>query len=515
MDDAAQTDRPEGNLTQLSVAGVQWSYIGSFIGGMLQLGMTALLARLLSPAAFGLVALAGLFLAFVDYFARAGVGQALIQKPRLVPADVRAAFTLSASLGALFMIVVMVAAPLAGGIADDPAVIPVLRWLAIILLLNGLGTPAAALLRRKLRFRAIALIHLASYVVGYLVVGLSLALSGAGVYALVGAMLTQMGVNAGLSYGLVRHPVRPTREGQPYRSILAFGGRVSIVGFFEFLQQNLDTVAVGRWAGISSLGLYNRARIISELPTVHLTVGMSKVLFPSFSAIQLEHERLKNSYISVVGIAAAIVLPLNAGMAVAAREIVLVVLGPQWIGAIEVIPWLLLASSITLLGMFAGVVAEARAALNEKLLVAICATITLALLLFIVSGGPLWRYGAALSAAAAISHAGYVAVVSRTLRTNSLDLFQPYIRSSIGAAIVAVTIAAVRATLLQAGTPTVFLLVAEATTGAVTLIILLRLGVLRPFRDDLVERLVHAGLLRTGRRMERVAQRIVGPFGVG
>ena len=487
-------ERQTANLTRSTLAGLQWAYLGSAAGAFLQFGMTAVMARLLTPAAFGLVALAGLFLRFVNYFAKAGISQALIQKPQLSQHDLRAAFTLSSGLAAGFSIVVLLLAPMAGEVAQDSAVVPVLRWLALGLILQGFGAPSLALLRRDLCFKQLALIEVGSYVIGYIGVGLSMALTGFGVYALVAAMLTQGAVSTGSAYFLVRHPVIPTRATQSYRAILSFGARISVVGFFEFLQSNLDTLAVGRWAGATQLGLYNRAKLLAELPSYQLMSGLSQVLFPSFSAIQRDPERLFGAYRTAVGSAAAIVLPLNAGMAIAAPEIVGVLLGPQWEGAIDVMPWLLLASSITLVGHFAGVVAEAQAALNAKILIAIATTTTLAVLLVWAEGRSLAWYGAAVAVSAVVSHVGYVAVLRRTLRKTFRELTRPYGKSLIGAGIVAVTIAIARHSMLYIDAPLISVFVGEVLVGAATLLGLLRFGVLRSFRLEFAQRLVSSGM---------------------
>lgn len=495
MDERTPSERPDGNLTRQTVAGIQWSYLGSLAGGVLQFGMMAVMARLLTPAAFGLVALAGVVLRFVEHFARAGVSQALIQKPQLTNTDIRAAFTLSLGSGVIFAIIAVSAAPLGANLVDEPDLVPVLRWLSFGLALNGLGATSTALLRRRLQFKELALIDVAAYVIGYMVVGLAMAFAGAGVYALLAAMLTQLAVKTAASYLLTRHPISPTTSRESLAAILSFGARVSIIGFFEFLQTNLDTLAIGRWIGAAQLGLYNRARMIGEVPTTRLTLGLSRVLFPSFSAIHQEPRRLKNAYISAVGTASAIILPLNAGMAVAAPEIVLVLLGPQWLGAIEVLPWLLLTSSLTLLGYFPGIVAEAQAALNAKLLVAVVSTATLILLLFAAQGGTLAAYGAAVAGAAAVSHVGYLIVISRTLKTSVGSLMRPYARSLIGAIVVAVAIAVCRISLLQAGSTIGLVLVMEVVTGAIALALLFRLGPLSIYREDLATRLTRAGLL--------------------
>jgi len=489
-------ERPTTDLSRRTFGGLQWTYIGSVVGAVLQIAMTAVLARLLTPAAFGLVALAGVFLRFVDYFAKAGITQALVQKQTLTRDDIRAGFTLSAGIGIVFAAIAVLAAPLAGTFAQDPDIVPVLRWLSLGLVIQGFAAPSVALLRRELRFKPLALIGIVSYIVGYAGVGLAMALTGAGVYALVGAMLTQALARAIGMYAIVRHPLLPTTKRSSYRAILGFGARVSVVSFLEFLRSNLDTLAVGRFAGSANLGLYNRANMLADLPAYHLSTGLSQVLFPSFSAIQHDHRRLRGAYVSAVGMAAAIILPLNAGMAVAAREIVLVLLGPQWTGAIQVMPWLLLASGIALVGHFAGIVAEAQAALNAKMVVAGSSTVVLAILLMLAQGRPLSAYGAALATTALFSHIGYVAILRRTLDSDFPTLIRPYGPAFIGAVCVAAAIGVVRILLIYTlGAATITVLVAEVLTGAVTLALLFRVGPLRVFRDDLAGRLFDSGIL--------------------
>jgi lipopolysaccharide exporter len=511
--DVSDLDPPERattNLTSRTLSGLKWMYLATAIGAVLQFGMTAVLARLLTPTAFGLIAFAGVFLRFVDYFAKAGITQALIQKPHLSREDVRAAFALSSGLGVAFALLVLLAAPVAGVLGQDPDLVPVLRWLTLGLALQGLGAPATALLRRDLRFQQLAGISVGSYVVGYVGVGLAMALLGAGVWALVGATVTQTAFASLAAYALVRHPLRPTAARSSYRAILRFGARVSVVGFLEFLQSNLDTLAVGRWAGTSQLGLYNRANLLAYLPAQHLSSGFSQVLFPSFAAIQFDLRRLRGAYLSAVGIAAAIVLPLNAGMAVAGREIVLVVLGDQWVGATQVLPWLLLASSVALVGHFAGVVAEAQAALNAKMLVAGGSTVTLVLALWMAEGRALPAYGAALASAAVVSHLGYVAILTRTLEVKFRTLVRPYLPALIAATVVAASIAICRTSLLKGGVATPLVLIAEVLVGGVALALMFRVGPLRALRGELLHRLMPDASERDRGMMRRLLDWIVG-----
>lgn len=511
MSDDPSPDRPTSNLTRHTLKGLQWAYLGSAVGGILQFGMAAALARLLSPSAFGLIALANLFLRFVDYFAKAGVTQAVIQKPTLSSTDIRAAFTLSAGLAAGFSALVFQLSPLVARIVGEPDLAPVLRWLALGLLLQGVGATSIALLRRSLNFRALAVIEVGSYTIGYVGVGLAMAIAGAEVYALVGAMLTQVSIKTIGAYARVKHPLLLTLSRTSHRAILGFGARISVVGFFEFLRSNLDTLALGRWAGATQLGYYNRSKLLAELPSYQLMQGLSQVLFPSFSAIQSDPRRLLKAYLSAVGAAAAIVLPLNAGMAMASHDIILVVLGSRWLPAADVLPWLLLASAIALTGHFAGVVAEAQAALNAKMAISLGATGMLAVLLFLVRDQSLSAYGAALAATTIAAQLSYIVLISRTLKAPLRVLLRPYGPGLMASILVVVAIGLTRMLLPHEVMTLPLLLLLQVLAGAITLGAAFRVGPLTTVRRDLAQRLHESRLVDSeSAGLRRLVSLIVG-----
>jgi len=167
------------NLTSKTLHGLKWSYISTLTKSVLQIGFTAIMARLLEPAAFGLIAMAGVILRFGSYFAQMGVGSALIQKKEISDEDVRAAFTSALFLGVLFCVSVWFLAPLAIYIFDSERVIPIIRVIirvmALSFIITGLTTTALSLLRRNLEFRSLAVTEIVSYVLGYGLIGITLA----------------------------------------------------------------------------------------------------------------------------------------------------------------------------------------------------------------------------------------------------------------------------------------------------------------------------------------------------
>lgn len=497
MDEPTPEEDPiPPSLTQRTFVGLQWTYLQSAVGGVLQIAMAAVLGRLLTPSAFGLLVLANLVLRFVEYFARAGVSQAVVQKLDLSETDVRAAFWLSGAISCVFTLAAWLAAPLAAEIFNEPDLIPVLRAMSAALLISGLGAPAGGLLRRHMRFRAMAVTTIGAYIVGYAGVGVGLAIAGAGVWALVGATLTQTALTALTAYALTRHPLRPTRSRDSYRSIFRFGSRVSVVGFFEFLGNELDTLAVGRYAGVTDLGLYNRGYILVSLPIYQLKTGLSKVLFPALSSIQTDLPRLRSTYLSAIAGAAAIGVPICAGIAVAAREIILVVLGPQWVEAATVVPWLAVAAASSLVGHFGGVMAEAQGFLNGKLVIATSRVALLAAALYFAAGRPIAAYGAALALAAVYAQLAYVVLMSRTLEVRATVILGSFMPALATAAMVAVAQSSTRELLGLANASDVLSLVAQITASALVLVFSLRIGPQRTVARDIAKRLEHVGVLR-------------------
>ena len=177
------------NLTYKTVHGIKWNYFSTLITSVLQIGYTAVMARLLEPAAFGLVAMAGLVLRFGSYFAQMGIERALIQKKEVNEEDIRASFTISLSLGIIFFMLTWFLSPLALYVFNNEKVIIIVKVMALSFFITALSTTSSGLLKRDLNFRSIAVIEVTSYILGYLCIGITMAFLGYGVWSLVFAAL--------------------------------------------------------------------------------------------------------------------------------------------------------------------------------------------------------------------------------------------------------------------------------------------------------------------------------------
>lgn len=457
------------NLTTAAVHGVKWTTAATLTTSLLQIGYTATMARLLSPAAFGLVALAGVILRFGSYFAQMGMEQAIIQKPDITRNDVRAAFTSSVALSLVFAGLLVLGAPLAAGLVRQPEVVPVVRVLAVGLLLTGLNATALSLLRRRMQFRALALMEVASYVLSYGGLGIGLALQGYGVWSLVAATLGQGLLLTVLSYGAERHAVRPLFDWATYRPLLAYGSRMSAISFLEFITGSLDTLLIGRLLGAAALGIYSRGWQLIGLPVYMLTTSVSKVVFPSFSQLQSDRARLKTVYLGSITLIATLVLPICAGAAVAAPEIVRVMLGPNWTATIPILRVVCAAFGLSMVTMFAGVVCDATATLTPKLWLNLGYAVLLTGLFFGLSRFGLLGVAGAVVAGEVIRTVLYLLLMRRVLGVRTAEVLGSYVPGLLAGVAVAAGIAAVRLLLPPGTVPASVLLLLEMLTGALLL----------------------------------------------
>jgi lipopolysaccharide exporter len=503
------------NLTAQTASGLRWSYIGTAALMIANLAYTAIISRLLGPVAFGLMALANLVVLFAQYLVRMGIASALVQRPALSRDDVRAASTAGLAFGAFCFGAVWLLAPLFSHLFHQPALSPVLQVLALSFLPEGWSMTGMGLLRREHRFRELSIITAGTYVLGFLVVGVGLALLGAGVWSLVAGALVSNFSQAVWQYALLRHPVRPVLRAEPYREICGYGLRLSGAHVMDYVGSNLDTLVVGRYSPTAVLGQYSRGYLLVFQPLGwYLSQALTSVLFSSLSRVQQDLARLRKAFLSVLQLGAVVLFPICAGMAVAAPQLVLVVLGSQWNLVAGLVPWFALAGGCAVVSRISQSVAEARADLNRSMGVQVAYLVVLAACLGAAiqfrSRG-VWVFTAAVAAGEMLRHLGYLALMRRLLRISGAQVVRSYAPAAFASAGVALTIAAVQRA-LAGSLPSVLTLAAEIAAGALALALCVRFWPLPGLRRELRMRLTVAGALGSvGGVRWRLAPLVLGP----
>jgi O-antigen/teichoic acid export membrane protein len=487
----------EGNLTAQATSGLSWSSLSTVALVIANLAYTATVSRLLTPTAFGLMAMANLVVLFAQYFVRMGLASALVQKPDLSEEEVRAASTAGVFVGLVCTAVVWLLTPVVSGLFHAPELSPVLHGLGLSFLFMGWSMTGLGLLRRELRFRTLSMISVGAYLVSYLAVGIGLALLGAGVWSLVAATGTSTVIQAVWQYSVLRHPVRPVLRWQPYRTVCGYGTRLSIAHVLDYLGGSLDTFTVARIASTAVVGQYSRAYYLVFAPvTNYLSAALTNVVFATLSKIQDDLPRLRRGYLSVTSLGALLLFPLCAGMAMAAPELVSVVLGPQWTAVAGLVPWFALAGACHVTTQLSQSLVEARAELNRSVVVQVLYLAALAafiLLALPLRSAGVWVIGAAVATAETLRYLGYLVLVRRVLQLPAAQLWRAHVPAVFASGGVALAIVVTGLALGEA--PALAVLAADISAGALALALCIRLCPQADIRAELRMRLGSAALL--------------------
>ena len=337
---------PSASLSNRTLSGLFWVTSGAGAKALLSLTVLVVLGRLLSPADFGLVGAALVVINLSKLFSELGLGPALVQRRDLEPRHVHTAFTSYVLLGFLLGGAIWAAAPLIARFMQMNHLPPVLRALAWLFPVVGLGRVSEFLLKRDLHFRWLTNREVAAYAVGYGGVGIGLAWLGAGVWALVAAQLAQSICNVALL--LIKRPpsIQFAFELRAARELMSFGGGHTLAGFGNFAAQQGDNLVVGRWLGPTALGLYSRSYQLMATSASIFGGILDGVLFPVMSKIQDDARRLASAYLQGVAFVALVMVPASAVLIVLAPELIRVLLGPQWSQA--TVPFQIFAVAIPL-----------------------------------------------------------------------------------------------------------------------------------------------------------------------
>jgi len=315
------------------VRGLKWTAGAKLGSQLITWGITIFVMRLLSPSDYGLMAMASVFIVLLAMFVDMGLGSALIQVAEINIENMRKAFGLLLLTNGVLWAGLSLAAPLIADFYGEPRLTLVLRVLALQYLLTPFYTMPDVLLQRRLEFRQRSLIELGSAVFGSLVT-LLLALNQYGVWALVignlaGTVWRTVAVNGVEPF---RH--LPLLAWRDMRSLLSFGGNITASRLLWFCYTQADTVIVGRMLGGQVLGLYSVAMHLASLPLQRISAILNQVAFPAFARYQHDKELIGRQLKKAFSLMSLAAFPVLWGLACTAPELVPLLLGQGWEGAV-------------------------------------------------------------------------------------------------------------------------------------------------------------------------------------
>ncbi|HZT20653.1 MAG TPA: lipopolysaccharide biosynthesis protein, partial [Dongiaceae bacterium] len=292
-------------------------------------GVFLLLARLIEPAAFGLAALAQVYLMVVQTLSDQGLTTALIQRAEIEEAHKDSAFWANLAVGLGLMLLTIAFADGLAGVYGEPRLAPVLRWYSLAPLLASLSVVQVALARRELRFRELALRQTAGAVMGG-VVGVAMAFAGMGVWALVGQGLVTQATGVAVLWAIVDWRPRLVFSRRHFRQLFGFGFNVLATNIVRIVGGQADRLLLGYFFGAADVGYYSVAQRLVTIVTDFVAGSTERAVVPLFARIQGEKERVARGLLTAQRLLSLIVIPAFVGLAAVAPALIRVGVGGQW-----------------------------------------------------------------------------------------------------------------------------------------------------------------------------------------
>jgi O-antigen/teichoic acid export membrane protein len=328
---------PGESLTERAVTSGVWVALTNILDRALQLGMVLLVARLIGPDSYGVMALALVVMSGLTQLSRLGIDAALIQREEQdVDAYLDTAWVMQNVRSLLVAIILFVSAPLAAVFFNAPQLTPILRVLALSPLLSGLQNPGLMYLKKDLQFDK-QFVYTLSGTVFYVIVAVGYALATRSVWALVFGLVASDLVRLVVSY--LVHDYRPwLRFNLTYaREMFGYGKWIFASSVVLFLIMEGDDAFVGWYLGTAVLAFYNLAYRVSNAPATEVTQTISSVVFPTYAKMQSDDRQLRDGFFKTVQLTTFVSFPVAVGIAAVAPTFVETFLTEQWAGMVPLI----------------------------------------------------------------------------------------------------------------------------------------------------------------------------------
>lgn len=330
------------SLKDKTISGVFWSFLQKVGSRGVQFVVTIVLARLLTPADFGLIGMLAIFIALSQTLVQAGFSQALIQKKDTDEEDYSSVFYINLVMSLVLYAILYVAAPYIADFYDQPELINLTRVLSLVFVINSLGYVQETRLKKSLDFKKLMYVHLPSTVLSG-VVAVIMAYTGFGVWSLVAQRLVMRGAFAVQLWIYSKWTPLWRFNKEKAKRLFSFGGRLMLSGVIHTVFDNLYQIVIGKFFPTQMLGYYENSNKLTKTPTSTISSVLNSVAFPAFSSIQDDNVKLRRGYKKIMQQVLFWLTPLLIIAAILAEPLIRFVLGDQWLPAVPFFQILCLA----------------------------------------------------------------------------------------------------------------------------------------------------------------------------
>lgn len=317
------------NLKSTAVHGMIWSAVERFSVQAVQFVVTLVMARLLSPTDYGLIGMLTIFIALSQTLIDSGFSQALIRKQDRTEVDNSTVFYFNIVVGFILYLILYVSAPFVSDFYNEPQLCALMRVVCIGVIINSLAVVQRALLTVKVDFKTQAKASLVAAIVSG-IIGITLAYTGFGVWALAIQQLLSLSINTLLLWLLSHWKPIWAYSWKSFRELFAFGSKMLASGILDTTYNNVYQIVIGKVFSASSLGQYTRAHQFATLPSSNITGILQRVSYPVLCKIRNDDERLAHAYRKFLKMSAFVVFPMMTLFAGLSPSLVPMLIGEKW-----------------------------------------------------------------------------------------------------------------------------------------------------------------------------------------
>lgn len=481
-------------------SGVFWSAVQKYSGLIVQLVVTAILARLLSPEDFGVIAIATVIIAFFVLLTDMGIGPAIIQRKDLTKDDLNSLFSFGIYGGIVLSLLFLGLSYPIAAFYKEVSLVPVCQILSINLLFSAWNIVPNALMMKNKLFKLVAMRTLALQVICG-IASVVVAYNNGGLYTLLIAPVVTAFCMFFLNYH--QFPLQFTLKVHTasLKKIMAFSTFQFLFNFINYFSRNLDKLIIGRYYAMNDLGYYEKSYRLMMLPMSYVTNVISPVMHPILSSLQNDYEELADKYNKIIRILLIISFPIGVFLYFAADDVILIIYGNKWTDAIPVFQILALSLPLQMILSTTGAIYQAAGKTNWLFYGGVSNTtctvvgFVLATICFRTIEAMAWAWDITLILNTFIS---YFILYRIVLKTGYTAFLREFIKPGVMAVVLTATLAALQA--LNIEVSNLFHLLMKATLSLLITLAFVQLSGMFDLRKPFQQLLNRIGSYKKGRR---------------
>lgn len=371
------------SLREKTLKGLTWSGMSQVITQISQLLITTILARLLTPNDFGLLGMTVVFTNFLNIFCEMGISGALIQKQDISETQYSSVFWLNIIVGIVLMLLTMAISPCIASFYNKPELKPIVMMISVNFPIMSFVIVQKAIFSKEMSFKKLAIAEVIAVIVAG-IIGISMAYLGHGVWSLVYRMLIFTAANTLLLWWLSAWRPKFIFSLKALKEVFPFSFNLMGFNLVNYFARNIDNILIGKFLGVQALGYYTLAYRLMLYPVQNISGVVGKVMFPAFSMIQDDLEKVRTTYMKMVKAISLVTFPIMCVLFAVTPEFVHVIFGPQWQPMVILIQILCICGIFQAIGTTVGYIllSQGRADLQFKMQVIGTILVTI----FIITG---------------------------------------------------------------------------------------------------------------------------------